>query len=90
MQGLTATLDSYTPFLLPIGSASDTMGLYTNVPKTLKRLMSNIFVQYLMMYYFLTGSGVESQYALMFVGAMVVLLFMEQNGMIDVSDVSDE
>lgn len=69
-------------FLTPLANAADTTGMYTIVPKTITNLMSNPYVQYFVLYYFLVATGAEPQYALLFVMGMAILLFLEKNNFI--------
>lgn len=82
MDQVLNTLNGFTNVVLPLSAASDTMGLYTIVPKTVQNLMKNPFVQFFVLYYFLLASGAQPRFALMLVVGMCVLLYLEKTGLV--------
>lgn len=69
----------------PLSAAADTQGMYTIVPNTVKFLMSNMFVQYAVLFSFIVSAGVEPIHAFYFCCGMVLLLLLERFNIIDVS-----
>lgn len=70
--------------LAPMGNAADTQGLYTIVPNTVKFLMSNMFIQYLVLFSFIVSTGVDPMHAFYFCAGMVLLLILERFNIINV------
>lgn len=71
-------------FLAPLASAADTQGMYTVVPNTVRFVMSNMFVQYLVLYSFIVSTGVDPIHAFYFCCGMIILLLLERFNIINV------